>query len=74
MTLREQLAKRLGEIMKSYGYENALADEVIRQMEWARKRCGPRHAPPVYTEYGSRPIHVEGGFDALTLAPEDWKP
>lgn len=76
-SLREQLARRLAKISEDQPYlddfdadENpawgALADEVIRQMEWARINCADLIAP-------------EGTMDVdtmvpLTLAPPEWKP
>lgn len=77
--LREQLAQRLAAVVptSNYGAEldlrkvqekfyGALADECLRQMEWARHECstGPGDSEG-----------VELDFDQpLTLAPEDWKP
>ena len=45
----------------------ALADEVIRQMEWARRKRRPLHSQP---DSNSEII----GWTDLTLAPPDWKP
>ena len=90
MSLREDLAKRLAKVLNGAivraettpegfpGMTRAdmgpVADECIRQMEWARQRCGRESAPPTYTEYGSRPIHGMGALKTLTLAPPDWNP
>lgn len=49
----------------SYGN---IADECIRQMEWARRNClyGPSEIP------GGSAICLT--FNPISIAPEDWKP
>lgn len=76
MTLREELALRVSKISDSImrrpgpttareahnAFTLAVADEVIRQMEWARR--GPHFAATDEDE----------PYPDLTLAPEDWSP
>lgn len=53
----------------AHGTLFTVADEVIRQMEWARRQIIDRH-------YGSTDddrAHVNESTP-LTLAPEDWQP
>lgn len=80
MTLREELAARLARIMNRYfghegaypGFDLALADECIRQMEWARNECTGEHWEGDGRD-GTRHL-VDRSELPLTLAPEDWKP
>lgn len=54
-------------------YYGILADEVIRQMEWARRECGEYfRIPSGVTPEPGKLIPLEEV--PLTLAPEDWKP
>lgn len=53
----------------------ALADECIRQMEWARRKCArPRRDDHKDPSMPSAVFHIPGTYVDLTLAPEDWKP
>ena len=97
MSLREELARKLFDLYWSQrGYKfrelgamspedpivwASMADECIRQMEWARRKCsqlnvveyfGPRRLDDG-TWSDARGVHVEG-FVPLSLAPEEWKP
>lgn len=84
--LREELAQRLWRIELGpdpdgeppwYGATGParkamrrLADEVIRQMEWARSRCISVVAP--ISAVAEQELIESDSF--LTLAPPDWKP
>jgi hypothetical protein len=77
MSLREELADKLRQEADApittwdmIGWED-MADEVIRQMEWAREDFATRHdlwATPLYSK------KREDTFGPLTTAPEGWKP
>ena len=84
--LREKLAARMDAIMQRYfghegayaGYAETLADECIRQMEWARRHCCPvskyESIEIDKTKYpGMSGIRIVG-TNPLTPAPDDWKP
>jgi hypothetical protein len=57
-----------------------MADEVIRQMEWARRECHHpnviKYEGPKYLSTGewseARGVTIDG-LVPLTLAPEDWR-
>ena len=49
--------------------ELARADEVLRQMEWARRRC-----QIFVTTWKMNSEEVAERDNPLTLAPKDWKP
>ena len=76
--LREKLTDRLSELLHPYlGYEGvwpggveALADECIRQMEWAFQRGQARG---IQDERGTV-AHGSMRKTALTAAPDDWRP
>jgi len=78
MTLREQLARRLlkvGDIPMSMGPQKVrkkiraerMADECIRQMEWARYE-GFSRAIEAWRKFELTPCEER----PMTLAPEDW--
>lgn len=93
MSLRENVAHRLSEVWDlspiGLGFKEspegwrALADECLRQMEWARRECSgfdaealptTQHAvpyPPGMAEIRGVRIH---GRKPLTLATPEWKP
>lgn len=101
MTMREQLVKRVADLclqadkegpntgpLEDYRkhFHGLMADECIRQMEWARQpepmvagligcKCGQMHVAghPVFWSEGHQETEV-GERMPLTLAPEDWKP
>lgn len=67
--LREQLAARLIACSLNYLRSEdavALADEVIRQMQWARRSCKDY---VINDGWGDIPMKQD-----LTAAPNDWKP
>jgi len=73
--LREELARRLSTIWQKEMQDepdadvhwNAIADECIRQMEWARREC----VIPFQPDYDECEIDYSA---PLTFAPADWKP
>ena len=77
--LREELAMRIqvvarNSILESGEIHLAIADEVIRQMEWARREgwndCGDQFMLQPHEYFDQHNNHDVG----LTLAPKDWKP
>jgi hypothetical protein len=85
MTLREELARRVWDVAEaadphpnagclewSDEVGNALADEVIRQMEWAR-RGRFRTAGSCDGGTVCRGSEMDW-IDPVNLAPPDWKP
>ncbi|HLE28139.1 MAG TPA: hypothetical protein VI793_08485 [Anaerolineales bacterium] len=79
LILRQQVTARFDEILKPYGdrlldddgWLIALADECIRQMEWARRECTGEHWEGDGRD-GTRHL-VDRSEEPLILAPEGWK-
>lgn len=86
MSLRDDIARRLWDVacdaddsrdlggvyLNRPGVSEAVADEVIRLMEWARTQCTGEHWEGDARD-GMRHI-VDRSEQPLTLPPEDWKP
>ena len=73
MSLRDELAKHIEEYCYERGHVypvelfGELADEVIRMMEWARRK----NVTFVQDNWQNL---IGAEFTDLTLPPEDWKP
>lgn len=74
MSLRDELVQRLADVAKSAevkegadGIYGKIANEVIRQMEWARRHCVEIYIP----DYDEAELNIDVD---LTTAPPDWKP
>lgn len=83
--LADHFVRKVGGAPDHLGYGDflILADECIRQMEWARRECSKQitEALPTTTHevpYPPGMVEIRGmrihGLEPLTLAPEDWKP
>lgn len=78
MTLREQIAHRLCRVAEGITANDTveaneyfyMADEVIRQMEWARAIA---LIDAGYRADAGVPIKDESTRTAMSLAPEDWR-
>jgi hypothetical protein len=84
-TMRGDLEKKLRDLYLRSDTDvfGVIADEVIRQMEWARRRCSGVLSEPLPTTHHVTPFppgsaDIRGvrilGSKPLTLAPMDWKP
>jgi len=82
MTLREQLVSRMFMLLVAHKAHvkpaamktvcGVLADECIRQMEWARQEAHYAWKQPF--GHQEQPANEARAALLLTLAPEDWKP
>ena len=87
MSLREDLAMELIKVTTHYlrvDQALELADECLRQMEWARENCCHQsREKPIYAPIGGMEnegsaftgqFYTETLIRDLTLAPKDWNP
>lgn len=87
MTLRDQIGRHLRNRFGHCGtcadsetvseYWLIMADEVIRQMEWARRQAideTTEEANRGNESSGSDVRHIRIDYGQFTLAPPDWKP
>ena len=80
--MSEDLKKQVWERFRDLTYREAV-EEIVRQMEWARRECAGHVTETLPTTTHMVPfppgsVEIRGvrvpGLVPLTLAPDDWKP